>query len=203
MNLASQEMHTESCSGPCITKRLYVWVHPQSKHYMGKQNRLGYPVKISWVRKWCRSTHSYLVQGSAQLREAFPALAPDTEHASLLWRRRCRACEKVTQAMAAVLPASGAPAGVAQRPVMRPRSWMLDISHISQQSTILCTKDKAGLPLPSAGSSVLRHCNMSCADDDGRIEAHGCTGGACASGGQPGAVSLPYMLCRLQVMHAS
>ena len=84
----------------------------ESKEHMGK-HRLGYHVRISWVRRCGSSTYLDLVQGSAQLRAAFPALAPDTEHASLLWRRRCRACEKVTHAMAAVPSTSGAPARAA------------------------------------------------------------------------------------------
>ena len=122
---------------------------------MKKHNSLGYHVRILWVRRCGRSTHLDLVQGSAQLREAFPALAPDTEHASLLWRRRCRACEKVTQAMATVPLASGAPARAALKTSCclcmgyaegshAPNSWMLDIRH---QSIVVCTKDKAGLPL--------------------------------------------------------
>ena len=88
------------------------------------------------------------MQASAQLREAFPALTPNTEHASILWRRRCRACERVTQAMAAALPAAGALEGaafgvthtscawVAQRPVMHPQSWTLDTSHICHHSIV-------------------------------------------------------------------
>lgn len=47
------------------------------------------------------------LQSAHDLREAFPALAPRAGNASLLWQRRCRACEVVSEAMAAVPQPSG------------------------------------------------------------------------------------------------
>ena len=167
------------------------------------------------------STHLDLVQGSAQLRAAFPALAPDAEHASLLWRRRCRACEKVTHAMAAVPPTSGAPARAALKSFVlsvhglrRGQSYANHAPHIPGCLTSLIYAVKAICCVYQMirldcyrirhAHTVLRLCSMFPVQTmTAELKHMGAAGGACASGGQPGGVPLPHMLCRLQVMHTS